>query len=380
MSYQNINRSTTFSVSATKLADLVFLGCRNIANYLDSILTTEMGFIRADTKDTPDPSTGVSQRDTLYANMQNSNYYVFDFHYINVYKDKEVADNFLLCDVQYFQYSGSSANSLNAAATRIVSDNRLSHKQVVFQITLSYSKTNIANDYLRNSTSNGSIQPNSGTATSINLPYNVIQNYIVSSPAVGLTFISGDSSSSLWNLDLKLRQIKTNDCNFLILNDETNMAPQIGTVKINNQKYPVINKMSSCSSQQGEQSSGYPTIYYTANTADISYFFCIMGEEYKVLLGNFLRAFEFRNNKSKMPILPVYLSTSDNTSSTSYDFSKPIQGLFQTAKNFAVTRGVKYVLDNVSYVSLGNNFLLEEGPILQNENENNNEEEEENND
>lgn len=350
MSYSNIDKSQTFAIECSTYADMMINTCRTISDYLETILTQDFGFIRADEK---------GDRSGFEPTSAQLGWGRASYHYINIYKKEANADNFLICDVTFLFDGSDYGVNILSKGTGFNRDTI----EVGTRITFAYSRENLNDIFVNNV-----------DTTLNNTAYSTIDGLYINSPF--LTYrprTEGSSEDPRYQITyLPLREISTSSSKFLTVTDDYNSFPAIGYMTVNNTIIPIINKTVDINTSV--ISGAYPpdpTGAFTWNekypevNANISNTLFIRGQDHRRGLNNFFSEYEFRNNKNKMPILPIYLTHLDNESTTDYDFDKPIQGYFQTGKDFATSRGSKYVLDNVSYISLGNHYLIEEGPILQ---------------
>ena len=344
MSYSNVDKSTLLRVESSSYKDYMLKSCRQIANYIDNILRTDFGYIRADERgerldvDIPAPTDG---------------YYGKTYHYVNMYKREENPENFLFCDIicKHGGYNPESFYSLP------ISDR--SQVNITWVIALGYTRENVGQDFIENKIDD-------------NMPFSYIDNTIVKTPFIIDHYVTTNTndnrSTSVCTIPVNLREIITDSSKFLVLSNSETVAPHIGYMTINNVITPVINIMTVYKNyylRDLKPNTWLNGILITALDleSDISNIIFIRGQDYRRGLNNFFSDFSFKNTKNKMPILPVFLTSTDSDSIVTYDFDKPIQGLFQTSKDFALNRNTRYILDNVSYVSLGNHFLLEEGVV-----------------
>lgn len=343
MSYSNVDKSTLLRIEGTTYGDYILKTCRQIANYIDNILRTDFGYIRADER---------GDRSDIDLTEDFPDAHHFYYHYINMYKREENAENFLFCNIS----CGFSSTSYGEPNLANYCFSYRDHTKINWSISLGYTRENIAQDFYAVADSKAG-----------DIPFSYIDNVIVRTPWIEDHIVTINTNNNITTtvatINIDLREIVSNSSKFLVLGNTTNLSPHIGYMTINNVITPVINVMT----KYFRDSKSY--IGNVANAldpeSDISNILFIRGQDYRRGLNNFFSDFSFKNTKNKMPILPVFLTSTDSDSTVTYDFDKPIQGLFQTSKDFALSRNTRYILDNVSYVSLGNHFLLEEGAINQ---------------
>ena len=340
MSYSNVDKSTLLRINSTTYGNYIIESCRQIANYINNILITDFGFLRADER-------GDRADVDLVRDFPNANNFVY--HYINMYKKEENAENFLFCNIT----CGFSSRSYGTPKLSYNSFSERSNTDILWSISFGYTRENIAQDFY-------------GTTLNFDIPFSYVDNVILRTDFIKdhLVTINTNNNQSITvgTIPVDLREISTDSSKFLVLGSQSNIAPHIGYMTINNVITPVINIMTNYNRSKSTYGLGY--IPNTIDPeADISNILFVRGQDYRRGLNNFFSNFSFKNTKNKMPILPIFLTSTDSDSTTTYDFDKPIQGLFQTSLDFALSRNTRYILDDVSYVSLGNHFLLEEGVV-----------------
>lgn len=344
MSYSNVDKSTLLRIESSSYKDYMLKSCRQIANYIDNILRTDFGYIRADER---------GDRLDVDISAPTDSYYGKTYHYVNMYKREENPENFLFCDI-ICKHAGKYVNYFYYLPT----SNR-DQVDITWVIALGYTRENVGQDFIEDKIDD-------------NMPFNYIDNTMVKTPFIidhYITINTNDNhSTSVCTIPINLREIITNSSKFLVLSNSETVAPHIGYMTINNVITPVINVMTAYKIYNLSDFKPGGTWMNASITAldlesDISNILFIRGQDYRRGLNNFFSDFSFKNTKNKMPILPVFLTSTDSDSTVTYDFDKPIQGLFQTSLDFALNRNTRYILDNVSYVSLGNHFLLEEGVV-----------------
>ena len=274
MSYSNVDKSTLLRIETTSYKDYILKSCRQIANYIDSLLITDFGFIRADERGDrsdvviPDPTDG---------------YYAKTYHYVNIYKREENPENFLFCDIICKQ-AGHFQESFYYLP---VSDR--SAVDITWVIALGYTRENVGQDFIENKIDD-------------NMPFSYIDNTIVKTPFIIDHYVTTNTNNNLGTsvctIPVNLREITTNSSKFLVLSNSETVAPHIGYMTINNVITPVINVMTvykSYAARDFRPTSWMSNVNITALDleADISNILFIRGQDYRRGLNNFFSNFSF---------------------------------------------------------------------------------------
>lgn len=349
MGYSNVDKtlSIRYEGSSFTLRALMKHVIKEMTNHIDNLLTT-IGFVRID--DRGDFGTAID-------NISNvPTYNPTEFRFFSIYKKNEDG-NYLICTLCF---CGLRIDYLNNSFSYDLNSNGSDPPYIYLRYIFTYSRTNTEKIY--------EIIENPNSA----LPFTYIDNIYTTNQ---LSFMKTIQKGNLYTVDIPFRLITNDFGKYLVLNNDENSIPHLGIIDIKDNKYPIFFLPSNTQyfSPYGTDLNSWR---YGTKTSSLSNIFIIDGDTPRRGLNNFLSGFNFNNLSSKIPLIPVFETGTDSTSTTLYNFDKPIDGIYSTSKDFATTLGARYTTTGVyqitennvvvekiyrkTYRSLGNYFLMEE--------------------
>lgn len=165
-------------------------------------------------------------------------------------------------------------------------------------------------------------------------------------------------NNGVWTFHLPLQIIETSNLTCFTFNNSINAIPRIGNIqtKINNQTgtYKCFVNISNAWPEGGadwsrpEDSPKASNILFTDD------------EKYRYGVPKIIKNKTFYNLETKIPTLPLFLSSTDTTDPTQFSFYSTIEGFVQTSANFANNLGSRFDINGSSYLNIGEGLLLKE--------------------
>ena len=326
------NLTKTFSVPADiehpYMKDILIEMGDSIMNYFSELVEEKLGYIRYD--DHPDSHKGM----TMNTNYSNYNY--VHGNYINrVYKINNSDTNLFVIELIIGQIKSGAGGNINLAS----SNKTYAGYGIITQFY--YSRTN-PTDWI---TTNG-FYTNNETASVEVLKNSRIKRYC---PCI--------YNNGVWTVDIPLQFIGNSTSSCFTFNISDLAIPRIGNMQVTDNGNK---KMWKCFVNV---SNDYPNNVDEDNFIDppkASNILVTDDEYYRYGVPLIIRDKSFINIGDKMPTMPIFISQTDTTSPTSFNFSKTIDGFLQTSKNNADSLGSRFNINGSPYINIGNGFLMKE--------------------
>ena len=334
--YINEDKSKVFSFEIDEnktIGEVIKLTGISINSYLDNILQS-LGLVRADNH---------GNHSSLDINF--SGYGTIDVHFINCYTTMDDKENYLVFDTKVLLVAKS--NDLSSYSS-----------DSLFKI-LKDGPAYGVNLYVSNSFFFSRAIPVDGQITRTRK--NFISSFILDgafSFYTTFSFINNDYLS--FTGEIPFRIIGNNYGKYFSLLKNENAIPNFGVSQINNKNYLVCFLPNKRVNTDSKDSINY---YNPSEDAYPVNILIMNNEDYRYGTANILSNYTFYDLNNKMPILPIFASSTTTTNPTEYDFNMPFMGIVQTSKNFFNLKDSRYQLNEKIYRNLGGRYLFEEGDV-----------------
>ena len=163
--------------------------------------------------------------------------------------------------------------------------------------------------------------------------------------------IIANNNGGVWTCTLPLMRISNSSVKGTTFNTSEHAIPRIAIVETNN-------------------TSIYKAYFWTSNQKDnhsddiekpnCSYIFILDKDSlFRFGVPNFLSGVTFKNKGDKIPSVPLWLSSSNTSSPTDYNYSKVLKYFLQTSDS-EVEVGNRYIINGAVYICIGNRLLMRE--------------------
>lgn len=164
-------------------------------------------------------------------------------------------------------------------------------------------------------------------------------------------------NNGIWTIEIPLQFIGNSTSSCFTFNVSDLAIPRIGNMQITDNGNK---KMWKCFVNV---SNNYPNNTDEDNFTDppkASNILVTDDEYYRYGVPLIIRDKSFINVGDKMPTMPIFISQTETTSPTSFNFSKTIDGFLQTSKNNADSLGSRFNINGSPYINIGNGLLMKE--------------------
>lgn len=333
--YVNEDKSKVFSfeIDGNKtIGEAIKLIGPPINSYLDNILQG-LGLIRADNH---------GNHSSLDINF-GTGYEVIDIHFINCYTTMNDKENYLVLDTRVLFDGGY--NLSEKTSDSLFKDLKNPYYEFFLKVSNSFF-------FSRTIPVDGQI-----TGTSKNF----ISSFILDGAFSSYTIFSRPNNDYIsFRGEIPFRLIENNYGKYFSLLKNENVIPNFGVSQINNKNYLV------CFLPNKRANKDSPNSIYYYNPSEDAYPVNILimnNEDYRYGTANIFSNYSFYDLNNKMPILPIFASSTTTTNPTEYDFNMPLMGITQTSKNFLNLKDSRYQLNGKIYRNLGGLYLFEEGDV-----------------
>lgn len=303
-----------------------------INSYLDNILQS-LGLIRADNH---------GNHNSLDINF-GTGHGVIGVHFINCYTTINDKENYLVLDTRVLLTA--KANNLSSYSSdslfKILKDGPAYGVDLYISNIFFFSRA----------------IPVDGQITDTRK--NFISSFILDGAFSSYTTFSQLNNDYLsFTGEIPFRIIGNNYGKYFSLLKNENVIPNFGVSQINNKNYLVCFLPNKRVDTSYTDSLDYYNPVIDAYPVNI---LIMNNEDYRYGTANIFSNYTFYDLNNKMPILPIFASSTTTINPTEYDFNIPLMGIAQTSKNFFDLKDSRYQLNGKIYRNLGGCYLFEEG-------------------